>query len=156
MILIRQFYDNVYLFTHLLTPWSRVLFGKLTGLQLINKFPAFYGTRRFITAFTSTHHLSLSWASSIQSITQSHFLKIHLNIILLSKPGSPQWSPSPRLPHQKPVHAPSLPLTRYMLRPSHSSRFYHPHNTGWGVKVMKLLIVQFSPLSSCLVLIWPK
>ena len=37
--------------------------------QLVNKFPAFYGTRRFITAFTSARHLSLSWASSIQSIT---------------------------------------------------------------------------------------
>jgi len=27
-----------------------------------------YGTRRFVTAFTSARHLSLSWASSIQSI----------------------------------------------------------------------------------------
>ena len=32
-------------------------------------FPAFYGTRRFITAFTSARHLSLSRASSIQSIS---------------------------------------------------------------------------------------
>ena len=30
--------------------------------------PRFYGTCRFITAFTSARHLSLSWASSIQSI----------------------------------------------------------------------------------------
>ena len=29
--------------------------------------PAFCGNRRFITAFTSASHLSLSWASSIQS-----------------------------------------------------------------------------------------
>jgi hypothetical protein len=36
-------------------------------LQLVNKFPAFYGTRRFITAFTRARHLSLSWARSIQS-----------------------------------------------------------------------------------------
>jgi len=44
--------------TYLLTPWSRVL-EKLTGLQLVKKFPAFYGTRKFITAFTSARHLSL-------------------------------------------------------------------------------------------------
>jgi hypothetical protein len=45
-------------FTYLLTPWSRVLLEKLTGLQLVKKFPAFYGTRRFITALTSARHLS--------------------------------------------------------------------------------------------------
>ena len=43
-----------------LTPWSRVLLEKLTGFQLVKKFPTFYGTRRFITAFTSARHLSLS------------------------------------------------------------------------------------------------
>ena len=32
---------------------------KLTGFQLVKKFPAFYGTRRFITTFTSARHLSL-------------------------------------------------------------------------------------------------
>jgi hypothetical protein len=53
-----------------LTPWSRVLLEKLTGFQPVNKFPVFYGTRRFITAFTSARHLSLSWATSIQSIRQ--------------------------------------------------------------------------------------
>jgi len=52
---------------HLLTLCSRVLFEKLTGLQQVKKFPAFYGTRRFITALTSARHLSLSWANSIQS-----------------------------------------------------------------------------------------
>ena len=46
--------------TYLLTPWSRVLLEKLTGFQLVKKFPAFYGTRKFITAFTNAHHLSLS------------------------------------------------------------------------------------------------
>ena len=51
----------------ILTPWCTVLLEKLTGLQLV-KFPAhFYGTRRFITALTSFRHLSLSWASPIQS-----------------------------------------------------------------------------------------
>ena len=45
---------------NLLTPWSRVLFENLIGLQLVKKFPAFYGTRRVITPFTSARHLSLS------------------------------------------------------------------------------------------------
>jgi len=57
-----------YLLTRLLTPWSRLLFETLTGSQLVMKFPAFYGTRRFITSFTSARHLYLSRASSIQSI----------------------------------------------------------------------------------------
>ena len=54
--------------TYLLTPWCRVLLEKLTGLQLVKKFPAFHGTWRFITALTSVRHLSLSWASPVQSI----------------------------------------------------------------------------------------
>ena len=53
---------------YLLTPWCRVLLQELTGLQLVKKLPAFHGTRRFITALTSVRHLSLSWASPIQSI----------------------------------------------------------------------------------------
>ena len=46
--------------TYLLTPWCRVLLEKLTGLQLVKKFPAFHRTRKFITALTSVRHLSLS------------------------------------------------------------------------------------------------
>jgi len=56
------------LLTYLLTPWCRVLLEQLTGLQLVKKFPAFHGIRRFITALTSARHLSLSWAMPIQSI----------------------------------------------------------------------------------------
>jgi len=53
-------YTNTYLLTYLLTPRSTVLFEKLNGSQLVKKFPAFYGTRRFITTFTDARHLSLS------------------------------------------------------------------------------------------------
>jgi len=53
--------------TYLLTPRSSALLEKLTRFQLVKKSPAFYGTRRFITAVTSARQLSLSWASSIQS-----------------------------------------------------------------------------------------
>jgi hypothetical protein len=34
-----------------------------------------------------------------------------------------------------------------MTRPSHYYRFYHLHNSGWRVKIMKLFIMKFSPLS---------
>ena len=63
----------------------------------------------------------------------SHFLKIHLNVILPSTSGSPQWSLSVRFPYQNPVYAFPLPHKGYIPRPSHSSRFYHPKNIGWGV-----------------------
>ena len=43
--------------TNDITPWSRVLPERLTGLQLVKQFPA----------FTSARHLSLSWAGSIHS-----------------------------------------------------------------------------------------
>ena len=70
-----------YLLTYLLTPWCRVLLEKLTGLQLVKKFPAFHGTRRFITALTSVRHLSLSWASPIQSIYPHSTLLLLLNLV---------------------------------------------------------------------------
>jgi hypothetical protein len=43
-----------------ITPWSTVLLGKLTVPQLVKKFPTFYGTRKFINAFTTARQLSLS------------------------------------------------------------------------------------------------
>jgi hypothetical protein len=46
--------------TYLLAPRSGVLLEKPTGSQPVNKFPAFYGTRRLITACTSDRHLFLS------------------------------------------------------------------------------------------------
>ena len=102
--------------TYLLTPRCRVLLEKLTGLQLVKKFPAFHGTRRFITALTSVRHLSLSWASPIQSIYPHHtLLEIHPNIIHPTTTRSPHWSLSLRFPHQDLIHPPLLTSTRHML-----------------------------------------
>jgi hypothetical protein len=39
---------------------SRVLFEELTVTQIIKKLPAIYGTRRFITVYTTARHWSLS------------------------------------------------------------------------------------------------
>jgi hypothetical protein len=105
------------LLTYLLIPCSRAPLEKLTGFQLVKKFPAFCGTRSFITPFTSAHHLFLSWASSIQSTPPtSHFLKIHHNIIFPFKLLSSMWSlqispPKPSVHHSSPqyaLHAPPI------------------------------------------------
>ena len=86
----------------------------------------------------------------------SYFLKIHLNIILPFTPGSPKWSLSFRFHHQNPVYASPFSHTRHMPRPSHSSRFYHPGNIGWGVQIIQLPIMQFPPLPCYLVPSRPK
>jgi len=53
---------------YLMLPTTRCrVLEELTGSQLVKKFTAFYGTQKFVTAFTSARHLSLSWARSIQS-----------------------------------------------------------------------------------------
>jgi hypothetical protein len=39
--------------------WSSVLLEKLPIVQILKNFPAFYGTRRFITVFTRALHWSL-------------------------------------------------------------------------------------------------
>jgi len=57
------------LLAHSLTPWTRVL-QKLTSSQLVKNLPAYYRTRRFITALTSARHLSLS--SPARSSTHPH------------------------------------------------------------------------------------
>ena len=111
-------YILIYLHTYLLTPWCRDLLDKLTGLQLVKKFPAFHGTRRFITALTSFRHLSLSWASPIQSICPHPnswrsilILYTHLRLGLSSGllpssfPSKALYTPSPHpyAPHAQPI-----------------------------------------------------
>jgi hypothetical protein len=45
------------------------------------------------------------------------------------------------LPYQKPVYTSPLPHTCYMSRTSHFSRFDHPNNIGWGVRIIKLFFM---------------
>jgi len=82
----------------------------------------------------------------------SHFLKIHPNIILPSKSGSPQWSLSPRFPNQNPAHTSPLPHTCYTPRPSHSLDFTTRTILGEKYRTLSssLCIFLHSPLTSSL------
>jgi len=114
--------------SYLLTPWCRVHLEKLIDLQLVKKFPAFHGKRRFITALTSVHHLSLCWANPIQSIyTQPTSWRSVLILSTHLRLGLPSGSFPPVSP-LRPYTPPLLTHTCHMPIPSHSSRFYHPHN----------------------------
>jgi hypothetical protein len=77
---------------------SSALLEKPPIAQPLKNFPTFYGTRRFITVFTSALNLSLSWARSIHTI-QSYFSKI-----------SSQWPLSFWLSHHYPTCIPLLPI----------------------------------------------
>jgi hypothetical protein len=102
--------------------------------------------RRFITAFTNARHLSLSRATSIQicphiplpDYPSYYYSPIHICVLKLSL--------SLRFPQQNPGHTSPLPHSCYMSRPSNSSRYDHPQNICWAVQILKLLIMQFSPL----------
>ena len=90
--------------TYLLTIWNRVLLEKLTGFQLVKKFPAFYGNGRFIIAFTSACVLFVPWVTSIQSMpphltSWRSILILSSNLRLLL----PSWSLFLGFPHQNPV-----------------------------------------------------
>ena len=79
----------------------------------------------------------------------SHFLKTHLIIIFHLFLGLPSGFIPSGFPTKTLYQASPLTNTRYMSRPSHSSRFYHSKNIGWGVEVIKLINIH-SPITSSL------
>jgi hypothetical protein len=124
-----------YLLTHSTqhSPWEANQFADSQEI------PRIFGTRRFFTVLTSPRHLSLTRASSIQC-TNPHptpwrsivILSCHLRLGLSIGLFPSGYTPKPYTSHT-PIHQ------RYIPCPSYS-RFHKPHNIGWGVKIIKLLI----------------
>jgi hypothetical protein len=80
------------------------------------------------------------------------------SILILSSytSGLSKWPLSLRFPHQYPVRFSSLPHTCCMPYSSYSSRFDHPTNVWWEVKIIKLLLIYFTPFPCYLVPLSPK
>ena len=79
---------------------------------------------------------------------QSCFFNIHFNIILSSVLRSSRWSFTFMSLHNNPVCTCPLPPTCHMPHPTHySSLFNQPDNVCWEIQIMKLICMQFPPVS---------
>ena len=115
------------------------------GLSAIHEFPR-------ILWNTNVHYRSHKCPPPVPNLSQIdpvHFLKNLPNINIPSTPRSLKSCLSLRIPHK--ILSTSLPHTRCMPRSFQSSRFDYPNNIWWAVKVIKLLIMYFSPLPCYLV-----
>jgi hypothetical protein len=110
---------------------------------------AFYGTRKFITAFVRPYHLGLILSQTnpllapilfkIHLIVSSHLrLGLQSGIFLSCLPTKTLYAPLPS------------PHTCYMPHPPHSYLFYHPNNILW-VKIMKIPSVLSPQFPYCLI-----
>jgi hypothetical protein len=70
-------------------------------------------------------------------------------LIFLSMPRSFEWSLSFRFSDQKFVCISNLYHACYMPRPCLPPRFDNPNNIWSRIRIVKILIVQLSPLSCC-------
>jgi hypothetical protein len=129
------------------TSCSRVLPEKLTCPLLVKKFPTFYGIRSFITAFTRTCHVSLSWDRSNKYMPTFHILNVHYNIIHPFTPRTSKWPLSLGLP-TKTMYAPPISIPHACCLPhlSFSYWFDHMNNIWRRSDFISFLVMYSSPL----------
>ena len=101
--------------------WSRIVLRKLTRKEISH---ILWNRKVYYRVYKCPLQVP-----TLSQINPVHVLPSHLNnnfnIILPLMHASSKWSLSLRFPHQNPLYTTPRPHTRYMLRPSHSSRFDH-------------------------------
>jgi hypothetical protein len=137
-------------------PWTEFFVKSLAGPQLVKKFTAFYGTRKFIMAFKVPATFPI--LNQINPIhTNIYFLDIRFNIILPSTPRPSKWSLSLRSLRQSSVCISPIFKTCHIPRPSRYSWFDHSNKEymlrSTGHKALRCVV--FS--TPCyLILVMPK
>jgi hypothetical protein len=71
------------LFCPSVTPWSRVFLEKLIAAKLVQNFPTFYCTQKFITLLTEDHDTA-PYPEPVGSSPYSHTLSLLRSIFMLS------------------------------------------------------------------------
>jgi len=115
--------------------------------QLVQKFPTFYGTWRFITIITGACHLSLSGAKSVRA--PPHYYVSWRSVLILSSHLC-IGLPNGLFPYEDPVYTTALPRTCDVY-PSHM----HLSNIWTGLQIRKF-IMRFSSVPCYLASLRPK
>jgi len=94
-------------------PQKRVFLEQPTCPQIVTKFLTLCGTQRFIPAFTTVHHLYLSWARSIQSIPRPTYWETILILLFFHLCPHLPNSLVPSCFPNKTLNAPHLSLIKF-------------------------------------------
>jgi hypothetical protein len=117
------------------------LHENLMIIQQVNKFPAFYRTRSFITVFTRVRHWSLPTAKWI-TFNPILLFKILINMIVPSMPRYPVWSLLFSFSHRNPLRTSQI---------SHSFHTPHPSRPPLSDHSNILFSILFSNILNILV-----
>jgi hypothetical protein len=145
-----RFYKNGLNIAITTPQYSRILLEELPLFQLVQKFPTFYETWQFITTFTRSHCLSVSWAMWTQSFHSISFL---LRFIII--PSSRLGLGLPKRSHSFVLSGKSLTCVSVLSLSWHVPHAsYHPWfdqlNNTWGPDVISAPYPQMP--SACVLL----